>query len=50
MGRKKYWLREWVEDAFSGAIGKDEVRGSSWVKADTGSRGDRQASCSTRKL
>jgi len=34
MGRKKYWQREWVEEAFSGVIGEDEVRGSSWVKAN----------------
>lgn len=34
VGRKKYWQREWVEEAFSGAIGEDEVRGSSWVKAN----------------
>ena len=37
VGRKKYWLREWVEEAFSGAIGTDEVRGSCWPNLDEGS-------------
>jgi hypothetical protein len=34
VGRKKYWQREWVEEAFSGVIGEDEVRGSGWVKGN----------------